>query len=103
MNKYTVIGYYSEDNQTTADAIEAETGEEALRKCALERLGEYDKEEDFYHDQDQFELVVAILIGGDGAEPGGLTFPSDGGGMVEARDYVEPEWRFEKTEGQDDA
>lgn len=93
MPKYTVIGYYAEDNQTTADPIEAENGEEALRKAAHQRLGEYDQVEDTYERQGEFELVVAIEDRGEAMEGRGLTFPGDG--MVEARDFIEPGWELE--------
>lgn len=91
MPKFTVIGYYAEDNQTSSDEVEAESGEEALRKVALERLGEFDQAENIYENQGLFDLVVAILQGGDA---GGMTWPGDG--LVEAREYLEPGWELEK-------
>jgi hypothetical protein len=100
MNKYTVIGYYAEDNQTTADPAEADNGLDAMRIVARERLGERDAAGD-YENQGDFQLVVAVQDGdeskiesgvvGEPAKPGDrFTWPGDG--MVEAREFIEPGW-----------
>lgn len=95
MAKYSVIGYYKEDNQTSADEVVADSGEEALAMVARERLGERDAAGDYEH-QGEFELVVAVLKFT--TLDNLLTFPGDG--LVEAREYIEPGWELEEMEGQ---
>lgn len=98
--KFTVIGFYREDNQTTADPVQAESGEEALKEVARQRLGAYDRDENTYENQGEFELVCAVLQGpldNEDANPGDrFTWPGDG--TVEAREYIEPGWELLPTE-----
>ncbi len=87
MKGFTVIGIYTSSGQTTADFVEAESGEDAMRKCVVlpERGIESDDETTFEPDAD-FNLVVAI----EGtSQLSGSEFTWPGEGVVDAVTYME--------------
>lgn len=86
MPNFTVIGVYERDNQSIADIFEnAKDGMDAMRQCAIERLGKLDA--DGFYENPSPSLVVAINNELRAGEEGRLTFPGDG--LVDAVDFLE--------------